>query len=110
MILSPVVGLRVKVVAACCLCALCACVGPIFVLRDPALVQASRLVVYLGIAGLTIQVFAYGKTIGYAWNVGSLSARVSNVLRCSVMSAILAFGSIWVGAILFAAVIPVLKG
>jgi len=100
MILSRVAGSRSKVIAAFTICAVCGVFAMSISARSPELVQPARLLMFLALIGLTLQVFAYGRTIGYDWRAGPVFSRIEMVLRCGAMALILGFLSLCVGGLL----------
>jgi hypothetical protein len=68
--------------------------------RGPELLQPARLLIFAALAALAVQVFAYGRMVGYDWRTGSFPKRIEMVLRCGAMSLILGFLSLWAGGLL----------
>jgi len=101
MLSTPQVKSRNKVLAACAVCAVSACAAMTIVIREPALLQPARWMIFAAGIGVAFQVFGFGRSLGYDWSAGATSRRLEAVLRCGVMALLLAFVSVWAGGVAF---------
>lgn len=87
-----------KVLAACALGAACMVSGGTLTLAAPELKAVASAIIWLGLAAVAIETFRWGAREGYAIQGQVMATRIEHVLRCAVMSVIMAFISVMIAA------------